>query len=132
MRSLAMFRLFATIVALSLLLVACGGQEESDDGAAAPVDGNSMEVVGTDGLSFEPEQVTVTAGEVSVELTAEPAVEHNIVIEGVAGEEPVVEAPAGQTATGAVSLEAGSYTFYCSVPGHREAGMEGTVEVVSG
>lgn len=134
MRSLTVFRSFATILALALLLVACSGQEEPDDGAtgSASGGGSTMEVVGTDGLSFEPEQVTVTAGEVTVELTAEPAVEHNVVIEGVAGEEPVVEAAAGETAIGTASLEAGSYTFYCSVPGHREAGMEGTLEAVAG
>ena len=124
--------LLAAVITLSLLLVGCSGQDAPEDGGAAPTGGTSMEVVGTDGLSFEPEQVTVTAGEVTVELTAEPAVEHNVVIEGVAGDEPVVEAAAGETATGTVSLEAGSYTFYCSVPGHREAGMVGTIEVVSG
>lgn len=121
---------------LGLALAGCGGGEEAGSGTAptngAAGDAGTLQLVGTDGLAFEPEQATVTAGEVTVELTSQPAIEHNIVIEGVLDDQPVVEAAGGETATATVSLEEGSYTFYCSVPGHREAGMQGTVEVVSG
>ena len=123
--------LVTLVAALGLALAGCGGGEES---APAPTDGaaqGTLELVGTDGLAFEPEQATVTAGEVTVELTSEPAVAHNVAIEGVLDDQPVVEAAAGETATATVSLEEGSYTYYCSVPGHREAGMQGTVEVVA-
>lgn len=128
--------LLATTLALGLALAGCGGADDPDPAAApttseAAVDA-TLQLVGTDGLAFEPEQATVTAGEVTVELTAEPAVQHNVVIEGVLDDQPVVEAAAGETATGSASLETGSYTFYCSVPGHREAGMQGTIEVMSG
>jgi uncharacterized cupredoxin-like copper-binding protein len=41
----------------------------------------------------------------------------------------IIEAGAGSMATGQLALEAGSYAFYCSLPGHREAGMEGVLEV---
>ena len=126
--------LVTLVAALGLALAGCGSGEES---ATAPTDGaaedsGTLALVGTDGLAFEPEQATVTAGEVTVELTSEAAVQHNVVIEGVLDDQPVVEAAAGETATGTVALEEGSYAFYCSVPGHREAGMQGTVEVVSG
>jgi uncharacterized cupredoxin-like copper-binding protein len=45
------------------------------------------------------------------------------------GDEPVVVAAPDQTARGAIDLDAGTYTYYCSIPGHREAGMEGTLTV---
>ncbi len=70
---------------------------------------------------------SVPAGDLSVELVNDGAALHNLVFEGVNDEEPIVEAPGGETVTGDVALEAGEYTFWCSVPGHREAGMEGTL-----
>lgn len=119
-------------VLTAVVLAACGGGGDDSAGAggASPgAGGGTVAVTGTDGLAFEPSQLSVAAGEVTVELTTEPAVNHTFVIEGVSSEEPIVEAAAGETATGTVTLEAGSYTFYCDVPGHREAGMEGTLEV---
>ena len=56
-------------------------------------------------------------------------VEHNVTIaEGskVLGATPTF---AGGTKTLTVKLKPGKYTFYCSVPGHRQAGMEGTLTV---
>ena len=35
----------------------------------------------------------------------------------------------GDTDDGTIELEAGDYVFYCDVPGHRAAGMEGTLTV---
>jgi uncharacterized cupredoxin-like copper-binding protein len=75
----------------------------------------------------------VPAGqEVTVELTSEAGVEHDFVVEDVDGADlDVVHADPGETATGTFTIDdAGSYTFFCSVPGHREAGMEGSLEVV--
>jgi len=41
----------------------------------------------------------------------------------------ILEAPAGQTATSQITLDAGRYQIFCSIPGHREAGMTGVLEV---
>lgn len=90
--------------------------------------GSTVSVTGTNGLAYEPEELTAAAGTVTVELEAGDEAEHTFVVEE-AGDQQVVEAEAGSTATGTIELEPGTYTFYCDVPGHREAGMEGTLEV---
>ena len=40
-----------------------------------------------------------------------------------------LEASSGGSAELKVTLKPGKYTFYCDIPGHREAGMEGTLTV---
>jgi uncharacterized cupredoxin-like copper-binding protein len=56
-------------------------------------------------------------------------VDHNIALEGSGVNEvgPVVNN--GGVSTINVDVRAGEYQFFCSVPGHREAGMEGTLTV---
>jgi uncharacterized cupredoxin-like copper-binding protein len=119
-----LFVLFA-IVAASLLLVACNGDDAQDATTR-------IEVLGTNGLAFQPDSFTVPAGqEVTVELTSEDQVEHDFVIEDANGDIDVVHADAGETATGTFTIDAaGTYEFFCAVPGHRAAGMDGTLTVV--
>lgn len=116
-------RLVFLLLIGALTLAACDGGEPDAGSAEGPV-----EVVGTDGLEFDPAELTVAAGEVTIELTSEPEALHTFTIEEL-GDVEVVAADGGETATGTVELESGTYTYYCSVPGHREAGMEGTLTV---
>ena len=121
--------LSALLLVLALALAACGGGDggdagDSGDGAAS----GEVAVTGTDELKFEPSELRAAAGEVSVELTCESGIEHNFLIEE-SGDELIAECAAGETGSGTVELEAGDYTFYCNIPGHREAGMEGTLTV---
>lgn len=127
-------RLLSAVFA-AVLLVACGSGEavEPTPEAMATVGaGEPIEVVGTDDLKYSKTLVTAPAGELTFALTCEDAVAHDIVIEHEnADDETVVVCEAGETATGSTTLEAGDYVFYCSVPGHRSAGMEGRLNVVA-
>ena len=118
----------ATAGLLALGLAACSGGDSDDTTASEDVQAD-VSVSGTDGLKFEPTELEAEAGEIAIGLTAGDAVEHNIAIEGVNGDAPVVEANSGSTNVGTVELEPGTYTFFCSIPGHRTAGMEGTLTV---
>ena len=80
-------------------------------------------------LEFDTTNLEAKAGKVTIDFTNPAPLEHNVVIEQngkeLAGFEPIVEGKASESA----NLKPGTYTFYCSVPGHRESGMEGTLTV---
>jgi plastocyanin len=81
------------------------------------------------GLSFDKKQISAKAGSVTIAFTNSAPLEHNVTIaEGgkLLGATPTfVRGSRSVTLT----LKAGTYTFYCSVPGHRQGGMEGTLSV---
>jgi len=83
-------------------------------------------VVG-DAFTFTPTAITVAAGEdVTIALTAED-IGHDIYVKGIGH---VVHADAGETATGGIRLDQpGTYKFWCTVSGHKKAGMTGTITV---
>lgn len=81
------------------------------------------------GLAYEFASATAEAGELTLNSVNESNVPHNIAIEGGGLDEkgPVVQG--GGTSTIKVTVKAGEYTFYCSVPGHKEGGMVGKLTV---
>jgi uncharacterized cupredoxin-like copper-binding protein len=80
-------------------------------------------------LKFNVKSLTATAGKVTLVMNNPSQLSHSIAIQGAglnaAG--PVV-GPSG-TSTVSATLKPGTYTFYCTVPGHRAAGMFGTLTV---
>ena len=81
-------------------------------------------------LAYNTKTLTATAGKVTIDFTNKSPVPHNVTIANAAGK--VLGATptfAGGTKTLTVTLAAGTYTFYCSVPGHEQAGMKGTLTV---
>jgi plastocyanin len=80
-------------------------------------------------LSYNTKQLNAKAGQVSIDMANMSPIEHNVTIaQGttVLGETPTF---VGGSKTLTVKLKPGTYTFFCSVPGHRQAGMEGTLTV---
>lgn len=79
-------------------------------------------------IAYEEAPEEVAAGTVDVELDNQGNIEHNVVIEEL-DDQLILDAAAGESDSGSVELEPGTYTYYCDVAGHREAGMEGTLTV---
>jgi plastocyanin len=102
---------------------------ESGEGAAQASETTLKLAADAAALAFDKDSLTAKAGNVTIDFDNPSAIPHNVVIEEdgkeLAGFEPITQ---GEKAASA-DLEAGTYTFYCSVPGHREAGMEGQLTV---
>lgn len=100
---------------------------EGEAAAEAAPAGPVVAFVGAAAIAWESAPSEAPAGPVSVELTC-ASLPHNVVIEGVNGDEPIVECPGEGTFAEAAELEAGEYTYYCNLPGH-ESLMTGTMTV---
>jgi uncharacterized cupredoxin-like copper-binding protein len=80
-------------------------------------------------LSYNTKTLSAKAGTVMIVMANMSPVEHNVTVaqgSKVLGATPTFT---GGTRTLSLKLKPGKYTFYCSVPGHRQAGMEGTLNV---
>lgn len=90
----------------------------------------SLEANAEGQLKYNKTSLTASAGKVSIDFTNMSPLGHNVTIESSAGK-VVGATPTFQGGTKLLTLElkAGTYKFFCSVPGHRMAGMEGTLTV---
>jgi plastocyanin len=80
-------------------------------------------------LGYNTKQLTAKAGRVTIAMTNMSPLEHNVTVargSTVLGATPTFQ---GGSKSLTLNLKPGTYTFYCSVPGHRAAGMEGTLTV---
>jgi len=80
-------------------------------------------------LRFEPDRLETTAGVRTVELTNSAPLAHNVAVVGQGVDVVGETVPRAGVSRVTVPLRPGRYTFYCSVLGHREGGMEGTLVV---
>jgi uncharacterized cupredoxin-like copper-binding protein len=128
------------LVAVSMAVVTSGGSSEK--ATAAPVTQTGREAASGSGtsslkeeadpegqLSFTTKNLSAKAGTVTISFANASPVPHNMTIARgttVLGATPTFQ---GATKTLTLKLAPGAYTFYCSVPGHRAAGMEGKLTV---
>ena len=117
-----------SITVLAVLAVAaCGGDDDDAAVDGAPGTADEVAVVAED-IAFDAKVYEANAGEMTITYENDGATEHTLVIDGVDGFKLVVPG-AGDVDESTVELEAGDYTIYCDVAGHRDAGMEATLEV---
>ena len=138
--------LVIAVLALSAFgLAACGDDESTSTSTSAAPETSTSTDAGTssgggatidvsadpDGaLAFTETELTTTAGSDTIVFDNPSTTQHNVEIEDANGEDVAeTETIAGGTTEATADLEPGTYTFYCAVDGHREAGMEGTLTV---
>jgi plastocyanin len=82
------------------------------------------------GLKFDVSSLTAKAGKVTIDFTNQAPLAHNVQIEGPGGKQlGGTSTITGSSTKATVDLKPGTYTFYCSVDGHRQAGMQGKLTV---
>lgn len=105
-----------------------GGEAEGGSaGSGAVVDFETPE---GSALAYTTDSASAEAGTDTINFTNVQATPHDVAIEDDGGKEVgKTEVISEASASAKVKLEPGTYTFFCTIPGHREAGMEGTLTV---
>jgi plastocyanin len=128
-------RRFVAALALALLagvlLAACGGGGGGGGGGSAyvPPKGPSTETITihAGNFYFKPDTITAKPGIATIDLVVDQNI-HDFVFDGAfSGFQ--IEGDGGTSQSEKIDLKPGKYTFYCSLPGHRAAGMQGTLTV---
>lgn len=140
------------VLLASIALVACGGSssssssestaaeppaETTESGGAGGAEkeeasgGGTLKIeTASSGLAFSSDTAESEAGEVTVDFNNGQSVPHDVAFEDSSGKTVgQTEVIAEGEDSAVVNLKPGTYTFFCTIPGHREAGMEGTLTV---
>ena len=118
-----------SLVAISLVLPACSSSS-SEPAAAVPAD-TDLEVLAVSGLKFDKTFYEASAGDIAVAYVNEDSIRHTLVVVQdetiVSGFELKVNQN-GDIDSGSVTLAAGNYVLFCTVPGHQNMKADLTVK----
>jgi plastocyanin len=134
------------LVLASVALVACGSSNSSSTtgstggettseattgGGSGGGETISIEADPGGQLAYTTKSVSAKPGNVTIDFKNPQGLVHDVAVEDSSGKEigKTELISEGETTAALANLKPGSYTFFCSVPGHREAGMEGTLTV---
>jgi plastocyanin len=111
-----------------------GGGSAAKTSAPAPAAASGALKVGADAsgaLKFVPSALKAKAGKVTISFDnpASAGISHGLSLEGNGVDKEGKIVGAGQSSTLTLKLKPGTYTYYCPVPGHRQAGMVGRITV---
>jgi plastocyanin len=118
---------FVAVAACVAVLGACGGSDDEGTPYKEPA-GPAVATleVESGNVFFKPTELKSPKGIVKMTLTNIESGTHDLVIRGLAGFQLEVSGE-GSKASGKVDLTKPEYEFYCTIPGHEEAGMKGTI-----
>jgi uncharacterized cupredoxin-like copper-binding protein len=131
----------AAVAAAATVLAACGGggsggsassqpvKPSSSSASAGPGGKLSLEADPSGQLRFNKKTLQSKPGKVTIVMTNPSPLSHSVAIEGSGVNSTGAVVTKGGTSTVTADLRPGTYTFFCTVPGHREAGMQGTLTV---
>ncbi|HKF76938.1 MAG TPA: cupredoxin domain-containing protein [Candidatus Dormibacteraeota bacterium] len=112
-------------------LAACGGSGGGGGSAGGGAPAGSLQV-GMSEFKFTPSTLQAKSGSVNFLLNNTGTTAHDMVIADASGKQVAkseLVQPGNQATFTVANVAAGTYTIFCDVPGHRAAGMEGTLTV---
>jgi plastocyanin len=129
-----------------LALAGCGGGSDNSSSSTSTSSGSSssgssgsssggggggqqlaLSAPASGALKFDKNKLTAKAGKVTITMTNQSSVPHDIAVKGGASGQGNVVTNGKSVVT--LDLKPGKYTFYCSVDGHEAAGMNGELDV---
>jgi plastocyanin len=119
------------------LAAGCGGDDDDDDDSAATeattteeaaAGGGGGTTVGMTEYAFDPADATVSAGD-TITAQNDGELPHNYTIEADGDEVTSGDVDPGSSGEVTVDVDPGDYDVICTIPGHAEQGMEGTITV---
>jgi plastocyanin len=115
------------LVATTMTAAVLTGGGHAEEGATVHATGRTLDLAADPGgaLRFDKSRAAVLAGRVTVRFTNDSDVQHNVTIAQGTRTLGATKTFASSEETLTVDLPAGDYVYYCSVPGHRESGMQG-------
>lgn len=108
-------------------LLAAAAQPKKGPPIAAKAGTLTIPADPTGALAYTSDKANAPPGAITIASPNESPIQHNIALKPGGPVGPVVGS--GGNSQFKFTLKAGSYTFYCSVPGHEEGGMKGTLTV---
>ena len=142
--------IFAAVVATTMAFAVVKSKDEQDKrneelakedeqqaGNAAPSGsaGTTLQISTPSGtaLAYNQKQVGAPAGDVTIDFQNNEPLAHDVAVADTSGKVlGQTELVTSGSASTSINLPAGNYVFYCTVPGHREAGMEGNLVATGG
>jgi plastocyanin len=121
------------------LAAGCGGDDDDDDDTAAPEattteeeaaggGGGGASTVGMTEYAFDPSDLTASQGD-TITATNDGELPHNYTIEANGDEVTSGDVDPGSSGELTVDVDPGDYDVICTIPGHAEQGMTGTITV---
>jgi uncharacterized cupredoxin-like copper-binding protein len=126
--------LAAPVAVAAVAAAGCGGSSSSTTAKSVTVSTSGARAVKlsadpSGALKFNTKTLSAKAGTVTISMNNPAPLEHGIAVEGNGVNKDGKIVGQGSTSVLALQLKAGKYTFFCPVPGHRQAGMQGTLTV---
>lgn len=138
------------LVVGALAFAGCGGSDDSSDDTATDTTTTTEQpaTTGAEGdqkaeqmldlaadpsgaLAYVEDTLDAETGEVVIDFTNDSPIPHDVVVDDPDDKEIAKTSvfDGGSEETDAFDVKPGQYYYYCSVPGHEEAGMHGVLTV---